>query len=212
MSKIQLRGHCQVCGNEQAVVNGRMSKHGYTVKNGWFNGVCQGHQHEPIEVSRVYADETIETIKAGCIKMQEYLDGLLNGSIKPTHFTVYNYKTRKDEVKPVEEFSPYEYKNEFNHLVYKIEKRIQSGEHHIQWLTTMIAEFHGKPLREVDVDANKPEAIQFGEKRIINDKGTVASVLGIDGARVYYKCAGYDGKEYTTWQSSRAWRTLQKVA
>ena len=37
--EIQIRGNCQCCGKEQAVVGGLMSKHGYTVENGWFSGV-----------------------------------------------------------------------------------------------------------------------------------------------------------------------------
>lgn len=212
MSKIQLRGHCQVCGNEQAVPNGRMSKHGYTIKNGWFNGVCQGEYHAPIEVSREHTDGVIIQIKLDCVQIQNRINGLRDGSIKPETFQVWNYRTGKYEAKPASELGEYAYRDALKNLIHSLEMRIRAGEQHIEVMTRIADQFHGKPLREVDVDANKPEPIQYGEKRIINDKGTVAAVHRIDGARVYYKCIGYDGKEYTTWQSSRTWRSLQKVA
>lgn len=44
-------GSCQCCGSQQKLPNDRLSKHGYTVEYGWFNGVCRGAGHEPFEVS-----------------------------------------------------------------------------------------------------------------------------------------------------------------
>lgn len=55
------KGHCQVCGNIQAVDNSHnlLAKHGYSVDYGYFNGVCTGADNLPIELDRTIADKTI---------------------------------------------------------------------------------------------------------------------------------------------------------
>lgn len=48
---IQHRGNCQVCGRLHAVVKGKVAKHGYTVKDGWFEGACNGQFYAPMQHS-----------------------------------------------------------------------------------------------------------------------------------------------------------------
>jgi hypothetical protein len=60
-------GHCQICGRQQALPNGRLSKHGYTVDWGYFNGVCTGANHAPLEESRELTDNVI-------VSLREYAD------------------------------------------------------------------------------------------------------------------------------------------
>jgi hypothetical protein len=43
-------GTCQICGREQKLPGDRMSKHGYTTRWGFFEGVCPGAGHVPFEV------------------------------------------------------------------------------------------------------------------------------------------------------------------
>jgi hypothetical protein len=45
-------GECQGCGRTQMLPEGRLSLHGYTVRWGFFEGVCQGAAHPPLEVSK----------------------------------------------------------------------------------------------------------------------------------------------------------------
>lgn len=52
MAKSTHQGICQGCGRMQKLPNGKLSKHGYTVDNGWFNGVCMGSDHLPFEQSK----------------------------------------------------------------------------------------------------------------------------------------------------------------
>lgn len=62
-TKIQLRGNCPCCGRDQAVLaSGRMSKHGYTVEQGWFQGVCSGDSHAPMQKDRVVTDRIIAQV------------------------------------------------------------------------------------------------------------------------------------------------------
>lgn len=45
-------GECQICGSRQLLPDGVLSKHGYTVKWGFFSGVCHGSGYLPFEQSK----------------------------------------------------------------------------------------------------------------------------------------------------------------
>ncbi len=51
MTKATHNGECQVCGRRQKLPNGRLSKHGYTKRWGFFQGVCPGAGNLPYEQS-----------------------------------------------------------------------------------------------------------------------------------------------------------------
>jgi len=44
-------GNCQICGREHKVTGVHISKHGYTVRNGWQQGACYGSEGKPIQLS-----------------------------------------------------------------------------------------------------------------------------------------------------------------
>ena len=48
-AKATHQGHCQVCGHCQMLPGGRLAKHGYTKRCGFFSGVCMGAGHLPFE-------------------------------------------------------------------------------------------------------------------------------------------------------------------
>lgn len=69
-ARIQLRGTCQCCGRVQAVLpTGKMTKHGYTVKNGGFNGICYGEDYPPMEKSIEQTTRIIEQIQTDVEKL-----------------------------------------------------------------------------------------------------------------------------------------------
>ncbi len=49
--KAEFDGTCQLCGRVQRLPNGVLSKHGYTVEWGFFNGQCPGSSGLPYEQS-----------------------------------------------------------------------------------------------------------------------------------------------------------------
>jgi len=53
------RGHCQVCNRVQKVPNKLMAKHGYAVLAGYFEGVCYGSGHFPLELSKTMVIRSI---------------------------------------------------------------------------------------------------------------------------------------------------------
>ena len=44
-------GTCQICGRLQKLPSGRMAKHGYTTRWGFFEGTCPGSDHQPFELA-----------------------------------------------------------------------------------------------------------------------------------------------------------------
>jgi hypothetical protein len=48
-NKATHNGHCQVCGSGQKLPGGVLSKHGYTRRWGFFDGVCSGAGYLPFE-------------------------------------------------------------------------------------------------------------------------------------------------------------------
>ncbi len=48
-AKATHQGHCQVCGHKQKLPGGKLSQHGYTVRCGFFSGVCFGSINLPFE-------------------------------------------------------------------------------------------------------------------------------------------------------------------
>lgn len=53
-------GTCQCCGRQQKLPGGVLSKHGYTVDFGMFNGTCPGSGHLPFEQSKDQIEQYIK--------------------------------------------------------------------------------------------------------------------------------------------------------
>lgn len=205
---IQRRGHCQCCGNEQAVVRGFSSKHGYTVKYGWFTGVCQGQFFKPIEQNRQRADEIVAEVMADVAALRARAADLAAGRADPETVksgrkleTVNNRQKWVDVFLPFAEGSYYEQERAVEDEIRHCEYRAREGESFAAYLKRVADTYHGAPLTEV---AKKVPAaqIQPGEKR--DKKGRVLTALYQDGARVYYRTA----ESYKGWLGSRAWRDL----
>jgi hypothetical protein len=52
-------GTCQVCSRVQKLPNGLMAKHGYQVLGGFFEGVCFGSNHLPLEQDKTLVEKSI---------------------------------------------------------------------------------------------------------------------------------------------------------
>jgi hypothetical protein len=208
-SQVQIRGICQCCGNEQAVVNGSMSKHGYTVKNGWFNGVCSGERYAPMQVSRDQADWIIAQVRADVAEIWVIVRKLEAGEIKPVSIK----KGRMVEGKwvnvevPFAECPSWDQESAVKSAIWNNEQRAKMGESFANALSNRADLYFGKDLVEVA----KPQAaakIQKGEVRIAeNGLRMVAEYQ--DGARVYYKYQRDNGQVFKAWLGSKAWRMRQ---
>ena len=209
----QIRGICQCCGREQAVVSGgRMSNHGYTVKDGWFQGVCTGNNFAPMQVSRAEADRVVAHVRKDVEDLKVKLQGVIAGTIKP-EFAVRRVRERQasgltkavDKIIPFAELNEYEQRNEVKLFQHKLENRIASGTYFANELEGLADKYHGTELKEVARPA--PTAhIEKGEKRQGQKYVLIARYQ--EGARVYWKTeTGLQG-----WTGSKAWRSMPLVA
>lgn len=58
------KGNCQVCDRLQMLPNGRLSKHGYTKRFHYFEGVCPGAKYLPFQQDTSLIPPMIENAKA----------------------------------------------------------------------------------------------------------------------------------------------------
>lgn len=67
-NKATHQGHCQACNRIQMLPAGMLAKHGYEVAGyGFFNGICMGAGHLPLEQDKSIVEATI-TWAEGVIK------------------------------------------------------------------------------------------------------------------------------------------------
>jgi hypothetical protein len=68
------KGICQACGSLQKLPSGKVSNHGYTREDGYFEGTCRGSKELPLELS-------CEFVKVTIVEATNFIDGL-NNTIK----------------------------------------------------------------------------------------------------------------------------------
>jgi hypothetical protein len=212
-TNIQLRGICQCCGREQAVMGGRMSKHGYEVKDGWFNGVCTGQHYEPMEVSREQADRIIREVEAECVELRQRAADLTRGKVRPltaksgkkAEVKGVPYYKWEDEMVPFAQAESWHQAEAVRSAVWNATRRAEIGECFAVGLGVLADKWHGQALREV-VKAAPAEPIRQGEQRKA-ESGTILTVRYVEGARVYWATErGSQG-----WTGTQAFRKLVKV-
>ena len=145
-STTQIRGNCQCCGRQQAVVNGLMSKHGYTVKEGWFSGVCSGRNYAPIQVSRTITDKIIADISAEIPELIAKAEKVKSGEITPK--TVKVRMMSKEEI-PYEQGDLRQQDAARTRLEWAYRNRARAGQDFIKAMTEIADKYHGASLVEI---------------------------------------------------------------
>lgn len=146
--KTQTRGICQCCGREQAVVNGMMAKHGYTVKQGWFSGVCSGKNFAPVQVSRTTTDEIIAQINAEIPELIAKADKVKSGEITPATAFTHVVTAYRKEI-PYEQANITQQANARNSMEWAYRNRAKMGEDFVKTMTEIANKYHGQPLVKV---------------------------------------------------------------
>ena len=209
-SLTQTRGHCQRCGNQQAVRHG-ISAHGYTVANGWFQGVCQGHRYTPLEKSREATDRMIAEILTESSFMRIKADETLAGKHDPVEYDTCRRTFVDGKRVPVmasfADAGEYRQEEIRKQLAWLMTSRAKAGEDFAKYMSALADKVHGTELAVV-VKPQPAERIQAGDKRI-NAKGTVFTAKYQDGQRLYYTFTRESGAVLTSWMSPRSWRALQ---
>lgn len=206
--KTQTRGNCPCCGREQAVMaGGRMSKHGYTVDNGWFNGVCSGERYAPMQTQREVTDRIVKEVREEVAALEARAADLRSGRVTLGLVQKPNTYTRRGQEPEMVEWSSlpeYQQKQALNTAVYRIDSRARAGVAFADQMEALVDAVHGQPLKVVEVEAG-PAPIRAGEKRQMKDR--VVTARYAERGRVYW----HDGRGYRSWTGSAAWRKLPLV-
>lgn len=206
--KTQTRGICPCCGNEQAVLNnGRMSKHGYTVQHGWFQGVCSGQMYRPLNESREPTDKLIAKVEAEMVLLAGKVEGLKSGKLVP-QFVVRGYSRNRKQI-PFAEADQFEKRDAIDSEIRQANYRIRAGKDFVIHMTYLANTIPGTPLRVVEL-SDGPAPIASGERRVTGS-GLVLTCKYVERGRVYYSY-GCDGKKMTGWQGLSSWRKLGVAA
>jgi hypothetical protein len=200
-ANIQIRGNCQCCGNDQAVVRGYASKHGYTVNNGWFNGVCSGQHYEPVQVSRVQADRIVESVRESVAALRVELEAVASGKVTPKT-VVKGYGKNRTEIK-FADAALYEQEGAVEDLKRAIAHRINAGEDFAKHLEAVANKYHGQPLTEIKLDevgivVGSSVKVQGSVVTVTKIEYRVARGVGpsINGQHILHVCFERNGKEY----------------
>ena len=206
MQKLQNRGICQCCGREWAVLaSGLMSKHGYEVNDGWFQGVCQGQKYEPIEVKRDIADSIVASVRRDVVSLKARAAALLAGEIFPEQAFSGKYQRGKKIMCAFADAEPWYRLDAVKSTAWNCEQRARMGEDFANMLAKRIVDYHGQPVKVVVVAA-APERIQPGEKRD-NGQGRILIAQYQDGANVRWK----DERGFGSKMGVQSWRRLKVV-
>lgn len=204
MKDYKLLGNCQVCGRLQAVNRG-MSKHGYTVEQGWFAGICSGQNELPMQQDDSVTLDVCESISDEIVELEKLVADLQSGKAKPKTAPIAAfYRAERVNFSEAPQRMQ-EYEIEKN--ICDIQFRIKSGALHIEYLMNVLSKVKGLELVK-EVKAQKPAEIQKGEKRK-DDKG-VYVCSRVDGARIYWdKFVG--DRVFKSWTGVSAWRKLELI-
>lgn len=198
----QIRGNCQCCGRQQAVVNGAMSKHGYTVANGWFQGVCSGDRHEPMQVSRTTTDKIIENISAEVGALLVQADQVLAGKLNPTK--VIRGQFKKAYEIDFGDATAHEQAHAVQCLNWNLRQRAKAGADFAKFLQDIADAVCGTALIEVE-RKEAPAKVNSGDQKSVGDKTYTCRY--VDGARVHYRMARGE-QTFKGWIGIQAWRKM----
>jgi hypothetical protein len=204
-SAIQIRGNCQCCGHQQAVVSGTMSKHGYTVEHGWFSGICSGRNYAPMQVSREHTDFIVAQVRAEVPALIAQADKVKAGELTPK--TVQLRKGAQKVEVAYADALPWQQSQARDSMEWNLRNRARAGEQFANSMEELVNKIHGTALIEV-AKKEAPEFIGAGHQKSGNDM--TYTCTSVDGARVYYKVQKGD-KVYKGWMGCQAWRKMATV-
>lgn len=207
MKAIQIRGNCQCCGREHAVVDGKMAKHGYTVESGWFQGVCAGKHFAPIQVSRDDTDKLIATVREQVLEMIAKADKVASGEIKPATITRHPHSKKAMEFVPFAEATSWEQRDAIKALEWNFRRNAEMGTSFANMMAEVADKYHGKALVEV-AKKEAPEFIMPRDQK--TDKDMIYTCSSVQGARVYYKVQK-GAATFNGWMGSQSWRKMASV-
>ena len=211
--KVQLRGHCQCCGHIQAVTSGGIASHGYTVKHGWFEGVCQGQANAPMEVSTEHTTKMVAMVRQDAlalrVKAAAYRDGTATLGDITTGRSTWLAGKRVPEMIPFLDATKYQQRIALDQAAWAADNRANAGYQFASSMESLAERVHGQAL--VQVTKPIPAApILEGEARVHPKFGAV-TVKYVKVRTVFFSYINKDCDRKTTSCGTKAWRDLPKA-
>lgn len=201
---IQLRGHCQCCGRQHAVLRGRIAKHGYEVV-GYFRGVCHGADTLPMQVERKLTDRIIKDQRENAAAARQQAADLKAGKVRPQIVERSYRRDVDDTVIAWDDAKEWQRQEAVRVAIHQAEHADRTLTDMADALEALADRVHGQPLIEAQKPA-APEPIKVGERRT-GARG-VLTVKTIDRGSVWWTTeSGLKGRT-----STRSWRLLPLVA
>ncbi len=203
----QIRGICQICGREQAVrPNGTIAHHGYTIRDGWFDGTCPGQQHKPLQVDKSETERQIKLITAELPEIEKRIQKIQAGKLRPAHIPSGRSIRRNPILIKWEDADEFQRDLGLKLMLRNETQRLKMGRDTITILKSLITSFYGKEFRKVErvKAADKPK-IEVGSRvKVIGKEVTVTKMEyatargvgpGINGQHVMHVFWEENGQE-----------------
>lgn len=157
MSKHTHRGHCQVCGSQQAVDNktGMLAKHGYTVEHGFFEGECPGSHNLPLEHDHTMTDNIIGDLT----RQAERIEQRIADGIKMVTYRYTERDTRIEKMVKLTEdniesvyadlgkfYSAMSWDDAVEMYEWKLKRQVEFLRDHCEMMSGLIEKRHGADL------------------------------------------------------------------
>jgi hypothetical protein len=163
MSKHTHRGHCQVCGAQQAVDNetGKLAKHGYTVEHGFFEGECPGSHNLPLEHDHTMTDNIIDDLTRQADRIEQQIaDGLTTipyryrenrfGPEKVVMVTRDTFEGVLADLGKEVRDADYQWNNGVEHREWQLQRQVTFLRDHCEFMGKLIEKRHGADLVTVE--------------------------------------------------------------
>lgn len=204
---LQIRGNCQCCGRDQAVVGNSVAKHGYEVKDGYFQGVCQGHRYLPLQSDRAVADRMIADVLADADRQQLRAEDLRAGRVLPVLASTGRFQNGKAVTVPFAEAPEHRRAAAIATAIHVAESRAQFARSWAKDHAELASRIFGTELREV-ARATAPAPISRDEKKR-DEAGRAYAVRTVVGGVVHYeRTSRGDDRKWLGKMSTRAWRSM----
>jgi hypothetical protein len=124
-----------------------MSKHGYTVNGGWFNGICSGRNHVPLQVSREHTDLIVAQVRMEVPELIAKADKVKAGEITPATVLV---RTAQGKVEVAyADVPPYLQRQGQSAMEWNLRNRASAGTSYANHMEKLANDLHGTALTEV---------------------------------------------------------------
>jgi len=152
------RGHCPACGAIHAVSTNEtlVAKHGYTTYWGYFDNICEGADHTPLEIDKTFTEKFIGKLKEFITETKNELANFTRVEGVSCRFRVNGDDKRIERI-PASPSSYYSYKSNYK-IEYipvdEIENVINSYKY-LHGYSSEDYKYNKKTVEEIIEEANK---------------------------------------------------------